>query len=421
MSIATKEKRGDSYKWAVLGFLWVAFLLNQADRQVFNVVLPLIREDLHLSDISVGWIATIFNLFYAVLVPVGGMAGDIFSRKWIVTLSLLFWSVATMLTGFASGFLALVILRSIATGGGEAFFGPSNYSLLAQYHDKTRAFAMSVHQTAYYIGVIVSGYVAGYIGQKWGWQYAFYVFGSIGVVWAVVMMFGLKDKPVSKQETVAEGGTPSRTRIWDGFKVVFTIPTALVLTLGFGGLIFVLTGYLTWMPTYLYEKFNQSLAAAGFNSMFYTHLFAFIGVLIAGGLSDRIARKAPWLRMAMQGVGLLLGAPFVFMMGNSEIIWVVYVGLAGFGFMRALFDANTYTVLYDVTPECLHSSASGAMIMVGFGFGSLAPVVLGAIKEAMSLSAGISVLAVIWVVCGVMMTAGAKLFYKKDYDKIHKA
>lgn len=117
MSIATKENKGDSYKWAVLGFLWVAFLLNQADRQVFNVVLPLIRDDLHLSDISVGWIATIFNLFYAVLVPVGGMAGDIFSRKWIVTLSLLFWSVATMLTGFASGFLALVILRSIATGG----------------------------------------------------------------------------------------------------------------------------------------------------------------------------------------------------------------------------------------------------------------------------------------------------------------
>lgn len=90
MSIATKENKGDSYKWAVLGFLWVAFLLNQADRQVFNVVLPLIRDDLHLSDISVGWIATIFNLFYAVLVPVGGMAGDIFSRKWIVTLSLLF-------------------------------------------------------------------------------------------------------------------------------------------------------------------------------------------------------------------------------------------------------------------------------------------------------------------------------------------
>ncbi|MDE7407412.1 MAG: MFS transporter, partial [Muribaculaceae bacterium] len=174
---ATPSNEKPSYKWTVLGLLWMAFLLNQADRQVFNVVLPLIREDLHLTDVSVGWIATIFNLFYAVLVPVGGMAGDRFSRKWIVTASLLFWSVATMFTGLCSGFIMLVILRSIATGGGEAFFGPSNYSLLAQYHDKTRAFAMSVHQTAYYVGVIISGYLAGYIGQQYGWRAAFYVFG----------------------------------------------------------------------------------------------------------------------------------------------------------------------------------------------------------------------------------------------------
>lgn len=410
------NERSSNYKWAVLGMLWMAFLLNQADRQVFNVVLPLIREDLHLSDVSVGWIATIFNLFYALLVPIGGMAGDLFSRKWIVTISLLFWSVATMLTGMASGFLMLVILRSIATGGGEAFFGPSNYSLLAQYHDKTRAFAMSVHQTAYYIGVILSGYVAGYIGQVWGWQSAFYVFGAIGVVWAIVMMIFLKDKP-AEEEAKVEGPTPHKTHIWDGFKVVFTTPTAITLTLGFGALIFVLTGYLTWMPTYLYENFHQSLAAAGFNSMFYTHLLAFIGVLIAGGLSDRVARRHPRFRMCMQGVGLLLGAPFVYMMGNSPLIMVVYIGLAGFGFMRALFDANTYTVLYDVTPERLHSSASGAMIMIGFGFGSLAPVVLGAVKESMGLSAGFTLLAALWVVSGVLMIIGARLFYQKDYNK----
>ena len=60
------------YKWEVLALLWVAYLLNQADRQVFNVVLPLIREELLLSDVQVGAIATIFNLAYALLVPVAG-------------------------------------------------------------------------------------------------------------------------------------------------------------------------------------------------------------------------------------------------------------------------------------------------------------------------------------------------------------
>ena len=263
------------YKWEVLALLWVAFFLNQADRQVFNVVLPLIKDDLHLSDLQIGSIATAFNLVYALLVPLAGYVGDIFSKKWIVSLSILFWSIATMFTGLSNGVLMLVLMRSIATGGGEAFFGPANYSLLAQYHKGTRAFAMSIHQTSYYVGIILSGYIAGYIGERYGWRNAFYVFGAVGVIHGIVLIFRLKDKkghPDEKQE--------EKVRLLEGFKVLLGTPTALMLTIGFSGLIFVLTGYLTWMPTYLYEKFNMSLSSAGFHSMFYTHLFAFIGVVL---------------------------------------------------------------------------------------------------------------------------------------------
>jgi MFS family permease len=414
-STAIYHKDSPHYKWEVLALLWFAFLLNQADRQVFNVVLPLIREDLHLSDVAVGSIATIFNLFYAILVPIGGIAGDRLSRKWVVTASVLFWSVATMFTGLCNGLLMLILLRSVATGGGEAFFGPANYSLLAQYHDKTRAFAMSIHQTAYYIGVIISGYVAGYIGQTWGWRYAFYVFGAIGLLHGVVIALRLKDKTSEQNSSVQA----KQQGVIEGFKAVFTTPTALILTLAFAGLIFVLTGYLTWMPTYLYERFSMDLASAGFHSMFYTHLFAFFGVLIAGRVSDYIGAKKPALRMAMQGAGLLIAVPFIVMMGHSATLWVVFVGFAGFGFARAFFDANTYTVLYDVIQPRFHSSASGVMIMVGFGIGALSPVVLGAVKEHAGLSTGITLLAAVWLVCGVLMLLGSKFFYTKDYNKIN--
>lgn len=414
MTAKTVGRKSPNYKWEVLGLLWVAYLLNQADRQVFNVVLPLIREDLGLSDVAIGTIATIFNLFYALLVPIGGLVGDRMSRKWIVTGSILFWSVATMFTGLCNGFVMLVLLRSVATGGGEAFFGPANYSLLAQYHDRTRAFAMSVHQTAYYIGIILSGYAAGYIGQIWGWRSAFYVFGAIGVVHGIVMAVRLKDR--KEPQAGSDGPKP---RLTEGFRIVFTTPTALILTLGFSGLIFVLTGYLTWMPTYLYERFGMDLSSAGFHSMFYTHLFAFFGVLLAGRLSDRLGARRPVRRMAMQGAGLLAAVPFIFLMGNSPSLWVIYIGFAGFGFARAFFDANTYTVLYDVIPPRYHSSASGVMIMTGFAIGALAPVVLGAVKQAVGLSYGISMLSVVWLACGLMMIAGSKFFYMKDYNKIN--
>ena len=407
-------KQKSSYKWEVLALLWIAFLLNQADRQVFNVVLPLIREDLLLTDVQIGTIATIFNLVFALLVPVAGYAGDVFSRKWIATIAIIFWSIATMLTGLSNGMIMLIVMRSIATGGGEAFFGPPNYSLLAQYHDKTRAFAMSLHQTAYYIGIILSGFLAGYVGERWGWRSAFYVFGAVGVVHGVVLAFRLKDKKTKKTD---ESVKKEKVRFIDGFRIVFCTPTALILTLCYSGLIFVLTGYLTWMPTYLYENFGMSLSQAGFHSMFYTHLFAFAGVILAGKLSDSISKKNPARRMMLQGLGLLVAVPFIFFMGNSTILTVIYTGFAGFGFARAFFDANTYTVLYDVIPAKYHSSASGVMIMTGFAVGALAPVVLGYVKSETGLSAGISSLAVIWLICGILMLLTSKYFYKKDFNK----
>jgi len=402
------------YKWEVLLLLWIAFFLNQADRQIFNVVLPLIREDLNLTDIQIGTIATVFNLVYALLVPLAGFIGDMFSRKWVVVLSILFWSIATMFTGLSSGMVSLIIMRSIATGGGEAFFGPSNYALLARYHTDTRAFAMSLHQTSYYLGIILSGYVAGYIGEHYGWRNAFYFFGALGVVHAIVMIFRLKDKKDESETQVGE-----KVKFWEGFKILFKTPTALMLTIGFSGLIFVLTGYLTWMPTYLYETFNMSLPQAGFHSMFYTHLFAFIGVIIAGRASDILARKNPASRLLLQGAGLLVAVPFIVMMGNSRELFLIYIGFAGFGFARAFFDANTYTVLYDVIPPKYHSSASGTMIMTGFAVGSFAPVILGYLKPALGLSFGISSLAIIWVLCGLLLIMTSRVFFKKDYARNH--
>ena len=67
----------------------------------------------------------------------------------------------------------------------------------------------------------------------------------------------------------------ARPGFLDGFKTVFTTPTALMLTIGFSCFIFVITGYMTWVPAYLQEEFGQSQAAAGFNSMFYTYVAAF--------------------------------------------------------------------------------------------------------------------------------------------------
>ena len=430
-------KKHRYYKWEVLALLWVAYLLNQADRQVFNTVLPAIRDSLNLTDTSVGLIATVFNLFYACMVPLGGWAGDRFSRKWVTTLSILFWSFATMFTGLANGVVMLVLMRSIATGGGEAFFGPANYSLLGQYHTDTRARAMSIHQTSYYVGVILAGWLAGKIADSLGWKYSFILFGAAGIIWGLIMILRLRDYEdagcgqhspegvkLSASRNSLPGGTKAsaepKPRLTDGFKTVFTTPTALMLTLGFSAFIFVITGYMTWVPAYLQEEFGQNQEMAGLHSMLWTYIAAFIGVLLAGTLSDKIGARDHKTRMYIQGAGLVLGALFLFLMGGNHILWILYACFAGWGFFRAFFDANIYTVLYDVTPARLHASCSSAMITTGFAVGALAPVILGAMKEASgSLSATFPLLGIVWALFGVALLIVARCCYQKDYDKNH--
>lgn len=403
------DNRGKRYKWEVLFLLWIAFFLNQADRQIFNVVLPSIKEDMHLTDVEIGLIATVFNLVFALFVPISGIIGNTWSKKWIIVISIILWSGATMLTGLSTSLLMFILFRSTATGLGEAMFGPANYSLLAGYHKETRAFAMSVHQTAYYVGIIASGFLAGYIAENWGWRNAFYLFGAIGVIHGIYMIFRLKDKESDK--VVSE----EKPKLSEALLVLFKTPTALILTIAFSGLIFVLVGYLTWTPTYLYENFSLSLSQAGFQSMFYTHLAAFIGIFFAGKISDKIATTTPQKRMLLQAAGLLTAIPFILLVGQSSTLLPVYIGLAGFGFARAFFDANTYSVLFDVIPEKYHSSASGMMQMIGFSVGSLSPLVLGYLKSHIGLASGISMLSIVWFVCAIVLLIGYKKYYKRDF------
>lgn len=411
----TREKSpfGSLYKWEVLFLLWGAFFINQADRQIYNTLIGDISSSLGLTSAEAGFIATMFGWIMAVLCPVAGIIADRHSKKWIIFFSIALWSAATMVSGACTGLAGFLIFRSAATGVGESFFGPANYATIGEHHGpKTRALAMSIHQTSYYLGVIASGAIAGYIADRWGWRCAFYCFGAVGVFWAAYILLRLRDMP--RPANLAGRGAENPP-FAEAIKAVFKSKTAVCLIISFSGLIFVLQGYLTWSTLYLREKFaGISTAEAGFNSMFYTHASALAGVVIAGWISDRIAARRRRNRILLQGAGLLAASPFIVMMGMSETMAAVYCGFAGFGFFRAFFDANTYSVLYDVVPKKFHASAAGIMIAIGFGIGSFSPWILGHLKPVLGLSAGISSLSIVWILLSLLLAAAFKFFYEDD-------
>lgn len=396
--------------WGLLIILWFAFFLNQADRQIFNVTLPLIRMEINLSDAEFGLIASAFLWIYGLMVPVAGFLGDIFSRRNLLAFCICFWSISTFLTGFASSLFSFILLLSVATGGGEAFYAPSANALLSERYKTNRAFALSVHQTAVYAGIILSGVLAGFIGENLGWRWSFHVFGIAGVILSVIFLMKVKPDPAPEKK--------NKALILSTFKEalnVFRKPTVIMLTLAFACMVFVNVGYLTWMPLFLVEKYGMSVTYAGFSALIYHHAGAFFGVMVGARLADKHAIINPKRRLVIQSAALLLGVPFIFIMGLTNSQLITFISLALFGFMRGVYDSNIFASLYEVVKPALRSSATGFMLMFAFLMGAFAPLILGILKPIIGLAMSFSLLSLFYLVGGILIYIAVKRWFNTDY------
>lgn len=399
------------YQWELVLLLWLALFFNQADRQVFNVVLPSIRDDLGLTDANMGLVATVLLAVCGILVPIAGFVGDRFNKKRIIIASLLVWSAATLVTGCSVSLVHLVLLRSVATGGGEAFYFPSASALIGEYHDRTRATALSIHQTAVYVGIICSGYLAGAIADLYGWRMAFYVFGGFGIALAGVLFYRLKKPAAQKAE---RGAHSAGTGVREALLAVFRKPSFILLALAFSGMNFVGVGFLVWMPTFLHEKYGFSLSRAGFDATFYHHIAAFVGVLAAARVTDALTEEIKGIRAIVPMLGLLAGAPFIYLMGQSGSLPVLYVTLVLFGLFRGVYEANLWASVYDIVDVRYRSAATGFMLSFGLVIGAMSPYILGRLKPAFGLANGFACLSAVYVGSALCLLIAVLLFYKKD-------
>lgn len=405
------------YRWELLGLLFLAFFFNQGDRAIFGVVLSNIKVDLQLTDAQLGMVGSVLFFTLAILMPITGYLGDIWSRKWIITGSLIFWSLATMMTGMARGVVGLIAFRSVATAGGEAFYAPAACSLIAQFHQRTRSFALSVHQCSLYLGVMTSGFLGGYIAEQWGWRSTFYVFGSGGVLLGIVFLFRLKDSP--RNRAGSSGHVIARIRPLDALGILFRTPTALLLTASFTAIVFVNNAYLVWAPTFVQQKFQLSLMEAGGCSMLYHHLAAMVGILIGGPLSDAMVASRRQFRLELQTAAMLLGVPAILFVGFADTVTATWTAMAVMGFCRGLYESNTQASLFDVIAPHYRASAIAMMVMVAFLVGSMSPWLLGCcctlFKDGNGLSYGFASFSLAYFVGGLAVLVALKTTFHRDF------
>lgn len=394
------------YKWRMLALLWVAFLLNQADRAMFGFLMPLLKTDLGLSDVQLGLVATVFHVFYGVLAPVAGFAGDYFRRSRVVFTAILTWSAATVLTGLSTCVAHLVLFRGASLGFGEAFYLPAANSLIGGYHEKSKGTAMAIHQTALYFGMIGSGAVAGWLGVRYGWRSPFFLFGALGVVWAFVLLSGLRDP-----ETAVPKAAVPRISFGEAARRVFGETRILLMGVVFGCLVFCNVGYITWIPTLLHEKFALSLAAAGFTSMLWHVLCAIGGVMVGGRVSDWLRARTERGRLVVLLAGFAGCVPFLLATGLASSLVGAVAGLAMFGFFRGMCDATFFPSLIEMIAPAYRSSCQGVVIAFGLLIGALAPIGLAGLKGGFGLGAGLASLSAV-AALGAVLTGCVAIFFK---------
>ncbi len=393
--------------WEIVGLLWGAFFLNQADRQVFNVVMPLIRQDLGLTDTELGLVATTFTLVYSVFVIIGGVLGDVFNRRMVVVASLLLFTCGTLLTGFASSLVLLLIFRGVATGVGEATYAPAAFSLIGETHVETRARAIAIHQTANYTGIVLGSLAAGWIGQTYGWRSAFYFYGLLGIVWTAIFLWRTRNRPSSKVPKVDIGHHLALIR--RSAKLVGATPVLLAQIFAFAGLVFSYVGFLTWMPTLLVERFGVSIATAGFSSVFYHLLLSYVAVLAASAFTDRMVRRWPRVRLVSMSLGLILCAPFLWLIPRLDSLTMIYVVLGCYGLVRGTYDAGLVPGVFDEVDDDLRSTVISLLLGGGFLIGAGSPLILGALKMDYGLGVGFGLLAAAAFITGITLLVTAFL------------
>src|SRR5580704_1441321 len=183
------------FAWIVVGLLWPVAMLNYLDRQMVSTIRASIRADIPsiANDQDFGTLMAVFMWVYALLSPVGGFLADKFNRRWSVIGSLFIWSAVTWATGQATTYSQMLTFRALM-GISEAVYIPAALALIADFHTSgTRARAVGIHQSGMYAGLALGG-LGGYIAQTSSWRNCFTWFGAAGVVYAIVLIFTLKDK-----------------------------------------------------------------------------------------------------------------------------------------------------------------------------------------------------------------------------------
>ena len=368
-------------RWWIVGLLFLATTINYIDRQTLAVLSTTLRKELGLTDQDYANCVTAFLVSYAIMYTVSGRIIDRVGVRFGAAACVIWWSVATALTGLARGPFSLMFYRFLL-GIGEPGIYPAGMKACGEWFPRRlRGTAIGIFSSGSAIGAVVAAPLLVFITLHWGWRAAFVIPGVVGlVIWLPLWLLIYRDPaqtvmtPEESAELVADT-LPEKKRTWFALLRERNVWGLVLGRLGADPVWYL---YLFWLPDYLQRVRHLTLIEVGMY-IWIPFLFADFGSMFGGMISDRLIKRgipAPRARfMVLAGIAVL--APLGALVG-----WVdstgVSIGIACLiAFLCQAWSINMATLVPDLTPKNETASVMGLLGTAGSIGGIIFAQILG--------------------------------------------
>jgi len=400
------------YRWFVVLVFFLFMLLHQADKLLIGPLTTPIMETYGIDEVQMGAIFSGALLVGAILYPIWGYLYDRYARSRLLALASFIWGATTWISAIAPTYPTFLVSRA-STGIDDSSY-PGLYSLIADYfgpaiRGKIYGLLQLAQPLGYMAGLLIATLLSGVIG----WRGVFYITGSLGILLAVIIFFGIKEAPRGQSEP--ELANLEQVGVYRFNKQValglFRKRSLLLLFVqGFVG-VFPWNVITYWFFRYLETERNYNPDAV-LTTMAPAILVLASGYFIGGAIGDYFFKRTPRGRMLVSMVAVLIGAVLLTItmnvpLENQSLFTIMLMATAVF---IPFASPNVISTVYDITLPEVRSTALAIQYFIENGGAALAPLLAGFIARGSSLGNAILIICVsAWILGAIFLAFTAYL------------
>jgi ACS family hexuronate transporter-like MFS transporter len=382
------------YRWRIAALLFGAGMLNYLDRAALSVVAPMVKSELGIDDLHMGFIFSSFFIGYCALCFIGGWAADRFGPRKVFSWSAGVWSIFCGLTATVTGYAQLLVYR-VVFGMGEGPMGTTTNKAITNWFPREEAGrAIGFTNCGQPLGAALAAPVVGLVALHFGWRVSFLVIALLGLVWLAAWLRWFRDEPaehpgvsVAERELIARSRAQAVTESGadDSKSLVHYIFSAPVLAVAMAFFCFnyVLYFFLTWLPSYLMDAQHLDVKSMSIVGVI-PWLGAAVGFLGGGAATDWLGRRLNNVivaRKIMLTLGLGMAAVCVLLVNQVNSLEAAVACITVASVFLFFTPQICWSLIQDIVPKNRVGGTGGFVHLLANLAGIASPTITGLLVQ----------------------------------------